>query len=198
MYLSIFSISPTSARSGLSIACTAAAGRPHSCSACWITFTVAALVRRSLSRRAGSPRCRFSGTGGDVDRHVRTRFINHANHPQRDAATFNTQTAVQQPAVDHRPTGSARLHTGAHRWRCRSDAPGSARGDRASLHSGHWRELRLNLPRWRAEYRRSALPDNRRSFPVPDSFPGWRVTPAAGGRFGGNAHLFQHFQLLNG
>ena len=46
MYLSIFSISPTSARSGLSIACTAAAGRPHSCSACWITFTVAALVRQ--------------------------------------------------------------------------------------------------------------------------------------------------------
>ncbi len=113
----------------------------------------------------------FQAQGGDVDRHVGTRFIYHANHPSGTRRRSIRRPLSSSPPSITRPTGSARLHTGAHRRRCRSDAPGSAQGDRASLHSDHWRELPLNLPRWRAEYRRSALPDNRRSFPVPVLFP---------------------------
>ena len=36
----------------------------------------------------------FQTQGGDVDRHVRTRFINHANHPQRHATTLKDRKSV--------------------------------------------------------------------------------------------------------
>ena len=38
---------------------------------------------------------------GDIDGHVRPRFINHADHSQRHATTFDTQAAIQQTAVNH-------------------------------------------------------------------------------------------------
>ena len=72
----------------------------------------------------------FQTQGGDVDRHVGSRFINHANHPQRDAATFNTQTAVQQPAVDHL---ADRIGQIAHLAHIAGDAAQTRRGQREAI-----------------------------------------------------------------
>ena len=66
----------------------------------------------------------------DINRHVRARFINHANHPQRDAATFNTQTAVQQPAVDHL---ADRIGQIAHLAHIAGDAAQARRGQREAI-----------------------------------------------------------------
>ncbi|MNS63647.1 hypothetical protein D3C72_967480 [compost metagenome] len=77
----------------------------------------AALFQRLLDDvnggRVGSPRLfapaqnggvtGFQAQGGDVDGHVRARFINHADHTEWDAATLDAQTAVEQPAVNHLP-----------------------------------------------------------------------------------------------
>ncbi|MPN55758.1 hypothetical protein SDC9_203442 [bioreactor metagenome] len=45
----------------------------------------------------------FQAQGGNVNGDVWARFINYANHAQRDATTLQTQTAVQQPTVNHLP-----------------------------------------------------------------------------------------------
>ncbi len=45
----------------------------------------------------------FQAQGGDINSHVRARFVDYADHPQRHAATFDAQAAVQQSAIDHLP-----------------------------------------------------------------------------------------------
>ncbi len=45
----------------------------------------------------------FQAQRSDINRHVRARFINHANNPQRYATTLKTQAAVQYAAIDYLP-----------------------------------------------------------------------------------------------
>ncbi|MNS28524.1 hypothetical protein D3C72_605040 [compost metagenome] len=75
----------------------------------------AALFQRLLNdfhrRRVGTPRlfttaqyccvAGFQAQRGNVNSHVRARFINHADDAERDPATFDTQAAVEQAAVNH-------------------------------------------------------------------------------------------------
>jgi len=78
------------------------------------SFTVAPLVRQvSFSAAQNRPRCRFfQAQRRDIDRHVRTGFINHADHTERYAATpQDVNRCRSSPPSITCPTGSARLHT---------------------------------------------------------------------------------------
>ena len=45
----------------------------------------------------------FQTQRGNIHCDIRTRFINHTDHAQRDTAALKTQSAVQHTAVNHFP-----------------------------------------------------------------------------------------------
>ncbi len=77
-------------------------------------------MRHVSCRRAGSLRYRFSGTAKRHLPHVRARFINHTNHPQRYATTLRRRPLSSTPPSITCPTGSANCTPGAHRRQCLS------------------------------------------------------------------------------
>ena len=68
----------------------------------------------SLSRRAGSPRCRFRAQAGDVDGDVRPRLVNHAGHAERHPAALSFSPLSGRLPSSTWPTGSFRAAYLAH------------------------------------------------------------------------------------
>ncbi len=148
-------------------------------------------MRHFLCRRAGSPRYLFSGTAKRHYRHVRARFINHANHPQRHARRSRRRPLSSTPPSITCPTGRRDYTPDAHRRRCLSAVRASCQtvkhrfakaiGTRVS----NIRALALRMISLCASSS-SAI------FSARDFFRGWRVALIYTRLASRNAHLFQH------
>jgi hypothetical protein len=139
----------------------------------------------------------FQAQGGDIHRHVWTGFINHADNAERHAATLQTQTAVEQPTVNHLPyrVGQIADLTNIVGDAFQARRVSARRSSIASLTVAT--RFQLNLARWRAKSPRTAIPDNQRFFPARGFSRGWKERQFVRGGLAAAPICSSMFWLLN-